>query len=78
MWDSTRTLKKSSEIYIYIYIYSNNEQQSAARLECDIRPTGGFPVGKGVRRGFTLSHIFSLHTESIIREVEDDVRDSMG
>ena len=49
------------------------EQQAAVRLECGM--SDWFSVRKGVRQGCILSpHLFSLYTEGIMREVEQDSR----
>ena len=51
-------------------------QQAAVRLECGT--SSWFPVCKGVRQGCILSpHLFSLYTESIMREVEHDPRSNL-
>ena len=48
-------------------------QQAAVRLECGM--SDWFSVSKGVRQGCILSpHLFSLYTEGIMREVEQDSR----
>jgi len=48
-------------------------QQSAVRLEGGT--TDWFPITKGVRQGCILSpHLFSLYTEGIMRDVENDPR----
>ena len=48
-------------------------QQAAVRLECGM--SDWFSVSKGVRQRCTLSpHLFSLYTEGIMREVEQDSR----
>ena len=51
-------------------------QQSAVKLECGT--TEWFPVEKGVRQGGVLSpYLFSLYTEDIMRQVQDDRRKQM-
>ena len=52
-----------------------SEQQSAVRT--DSGTTDSFSVGKGVRQGCTMSpQLFSVYTESILREVEEDQSNS--
>ena len=48
-------------------------QLSAIQLECGT--SEWYPVNKGVRQGCILSsHLFSLYTEEIMKEVEHDDR----
>ena len=52
-----------------------HEQQASVRLEKS--DTESFTVGKGVRQGCILSpNLFSIYTESIMRNVEEDPRSS--
>ena len=52
-----------------------HEQQATIRLEN--KETESFTVGKGVRQGCILSpNLFSLYTESIMRNVEQDPKSS--
>ena len=50
-------------------------QQAAVRLECGMSDWFSVSVSKGVRQRCILSpHLFSLYTEGIMREVEQDSR----
>ena len=52
-----------------------SEQEYTVRT--DSGTTDWFSVGKGVRQGCTMSHqLFSVHTESIMREVEEEQSNS--
>ena len=72
MWQTLTEMKFDPKlIYLIKSLYEG--QQSAVRLECGT--SEWFPVTKGVRQGCILSpHLFSLYTEGIMREVEQDHR----
>ena len=78
----TNTYGKHSEIWGYnnnivkliVNLYAG--QQAAVRLECGM--SDWFSVSKCVRQGCILSpHLFSLYTEGIMREVEQDPRNDL-
>ena len=59
------------KLIVIVNLYAG--QQAAVRLECGM--SDWFSVSKSVRQGCILSpHLFSLYTEGIMREVEQDSR----
>ena len=72
LWKTLRDMGIHNNIIkLIVNLYAG--QQAAVRLECGM--SDWFSVSKGVRQGCILSpHLFSLYTEGIMREVEQDSR----
>ena len=72
LWKTLRDMGIPNNIVkLIVNLYAG--QQAAVRLEFGM--SDWFSVSKGVRQGCILSpHLFSLYTESIMREVEQDSR----
>ena len=72
LWKTLRDMGINNNIVkLKVNLYAG--QQAAVRLECGM--SDWFSVSKGNRQGCILSpHLFSLYTEGIMREVEQDSR----
>ena len=72
LWKTLRDMGVHNNIVkLIVNMYAG--QQAAVRLECGM--SDWFSLSKGVRQGCILSpHLFSLYTEGIMREVEQDSR----
>ena len=72
LWQTLEAMKFNPRL-IQLIKSLYERQQSAVRFEGET--SEWFSIQKGVRQGCILSpHLFSLYTEDIMREVEDDPR----